>query len=150
MNTPTCGPTSPVRKAVIDIAVAGVNQTKLAAATTYVEAQIDPIVTLISDDVSSVISNNYLVLLFIVLVAVIAIVLWVCAVLRVERGITLGIVLLLIFVAGVAFLAFRSYARSAVERALRDVVSSITTQITGPELVYVLNGAARQYLGINC
>lgn len=152
---PTCGTTSPVRVAILSIVSppGGVNATKLAAATAYVETQLQPIVTSIEDDISSVISTNYLVLLFIVLIAVLVIVLWICATLAVEGWIVAGLVLLILIVAVASFLAFQSYASALVTRTLDTAASSLSTQITASMLLSTLNGAAQEYLatiGISC
>lgn len=154
-NLPACGLASPVGVAILSILAppGGTNPTKLAAATAYVETQLQPIVTSIDNDVSNVISTNYLVLLFIVLIAVLAIVLWICATLAVEGWIVAGLVLLILVVAVASLLAFQSYASALVTRTLDAAASSLSTQITAGMLLSTLNGAAQEYLatiGISC
>ena len=153
MNPPVCGPTNPLRQAILEIAVSGLNETKFRAATDYAEDQIEPYATSVSDDISSIIFTNFLTLLFIVLIVVIAVVLWICATLQVEGYIVAIILLILLLAALAATVAFDRYASSVAARTLDAATVAVTRQITEGILISTLNGAAQEYLneiGIAC
>lgn len=153
MNPPVCGATNPLRQAILEIASTGLNETKFRAATDYAEDQIEPYATSISDDISSIIFTNFLTLLFIVLIVVIAAVLWICATLQVEGYIVAIILLILLLAALAATVAFDRYASAAVARTLDAATVSASRQLTSGLLISTLSGAAQEYLdeiGISC
>ena len=145
-SLPVCGPTNPLRIAILQAGSQGINQTKLNAATSYIENRIAPIVSSVESDIEAVVLVNYLLLVFIALVAIVIIVLWVCMQREIQRVYVVGILLLIFIMAIVSFFAFERYVSSALSTASTEVLRTLRSQFAAGELLLIVNGAAQEYL----
>jgi glucan phosphoethanolaminetransferase (alkaline phosphatase superfamily) len=144
---PTCGTTSPVATAILDIFNnRRINPAGEAAARNYLQTQLNPIAESIRSEISSDVAGVVIMLVFIVVFSIFIFILWICYELNVEKWTVLVIVILLIVMTVIVYLIVFINAEASVDMFINELTIFVNQTIDPQIALDVTNNAFQEYL----